>query len=180
MLSLKRAATTTELSDSWSSFLGHVSVVDALIRMKATMQTYRSRLRRFVFQHKDAALLSVSHSAEIEAEALYIMYSDLSGFLVRYSSAELERRSRVSARRTSQAWERVRVSHIPSSCASRTVFPRMICVLMFTIVIWRSPEHALLGEAVPEASNTAAVGPRARGIHRSPCYAAGRCQCAAS
>lgn len=33
------------------------------------LATYRSRLRRYVYRARDAALQSVSHSAETEAEA---------------------------------------------------------------------------------------------------------------
>jgi hypothetical protein len=110
MFTAMRSCTVLDvLADTWESFLGHVAVVDALLRMKSVLQTYRSRLRRFVFQRKDAALASVSRSAEIEAEALLDLYGSHAGFLVRYSAQELERRARVDARRSAQLWERVRL-----------------------------------------------------------------------
>lgn len=65
------------------------------------------------------------------------MYGQLSGFLVRHSAAELERRARVDARRHAQQWERVRacLGCVPcvSRCVCRCGCPLCVCVCVLCV-----------------------------------------------
>lgn len=101
------AEAPTGKESHWRAFMTSSVVTATSRRVGESVDMYRARLRRFVLAHRETALSIVSVTAELEEDALQAYYSDVAGFLVRLTQAELERRVRLEARRRMEQWEKV-------------------------------------------------------------------------